>query len=319
MDAWPRLPYGHPLAGCQQKVWCAQEHLKAIDAGLEVFTSGEADPAAFRGEVHPDNENLFRWVVHWVNEPDLKLAAIVGEFAHDLRSSLDHLVFELSFLGTGGTPPGITNGFPCCYRRTGKHGWDSSRVQSEKLAGLRPEHRALIYKAQPCYRRHETPKNPARTRRRRKRHQLADLEGLWNEDKHRMVVPLYFIPFDLKGVLVGFDRCEGSGELSMNLAALGAPLKPETEVFTLPIHVIDANPQVHMEISVACVPSFANGLPALKAFDDICEWVESLLRFFQPIFEAPEAVALWNAPRGSWVDRNPIRMRKGTYKISPPE
>jgi hypothetical protein len=320
MDGWQRLPYGHPLGGPQQKVRRAKEHLKLIDGELEVFTSGNVDPAITRSELEPNSEGVYRWLVDYVNEPDLRLAAVVGEFTHNLRSSLDHLTFELSFLDTGGQIPGKSNAFPCCYKRTGNHGWKSPRVQSQKLAGISRKHRAMIYKAQPCYRRKDAPKDPTRARRRRHRHALADLENLWNEDKHRMVMPVIYVPFGVEGVLTSFTDCVETGDLKIGSEFLGKRLKPDAEVYSLPVRVTGPNPHVRMEIKIACGICFPNGLPAIKALSDICAWIEGLLRFFQPEFETPRAMALWDAPRGAWVDRNPIRMRRlTTYRIEPPE
>lgn len=315
---WERLPYAHPLGGSQQKLWRAKEHAQLLDRELDVFFSRKVDPAIIRAEVKPDDEHVFWWVVGWVNEPDLRLAAVVGEFMHSLRSSLDHLTFELSFLGTKGQIPGPANAFPCCYKRSGKHGWDSTRVQSEKLAGILSEHRAMIYRAQPCYRRSDARAYPPPVNHRRKRHQLADLEKLWNEDKHRMVLPVVFIPTNVEAILMGYRDCEITGEFVLNGEGfLGRPLKVDTEIYRLPVEITGRNPHVDVDFKLTCEASFANGLPIAEALPNIYGWVEGLLRWFQPVFETPQAKALWNTPRGGWVDI-PLRMRRKTYRIDPP-
>lgn len=317
MDSWPRLPYGHPLGGCQQKLGRAREHLKLLDKELEVFTTGKVHPASIRGKIKADNQRRYQWIVWQVNEPDLRLAAVLGEFTHNLRSSLDHLIFELSFLDTNGAIPGKATAFPCCYRRGGKHGWNSSRVQSEKLAGISNKHRAMLYRTQPCYRRKETPKDPMRVRLRRQRHQLADLEALWNEDKHRTVMPVVYMPFQVEAVITNIEDCKATGQLRLDKAFLGTRLEPDTEVYSLPVKITGPNPKVDMDIKLAVEICLPNGLPAIQAFEAIYEWVESVLRWFQPEFETRRARALWHAPRGGWVERNPIRMRKTTYRIEP--
>lgn len=48
---------------------------------------------------------MFRWFVRPVEQPDLILAALIGDYIHDLRSALDHLAFELSFRDSGGVIP----------------------------------------------------------------------------------------------------------------------------------------------------------------------------------------------------------------------
>jgi hypothetical protein len=174
------------------------------------------------------------------------------------------------------------------------------------------KHRAMIYRTQPCYGLRESVTPQARLRR--KRHQLADLENLWNHDKHRMLQPVSVVPMQADGTFTQFDDCEVIGNAWMNPKFLGRPLKRETEVFGMRIRRTGPKPYVHMDCQFACDIAFANGLPAEKALSDIGEWVEALIAWFMPEFETPRARRLWGQPRGGWIERSPLRMKATFYQ-----
>jgi hypothetical protein len=175
----------------------------------------------------------------------------------------------------------------------------------------------MIYRTQPCHGLQDS--KALLSERSRTRHQLADLEQLWNQDKHRMLQPVVGMPMNTHGRITGLEHCEIVGDPWMNPDFLGNALEPGTEVFAMRIRRTGPNPFVRMNCKFVCEVAFANGLPAEKALADIGDWVESVLEWFIPEFETPRARRLWGVPRGGWTDRNPIQMNKGFYQLEPHE
>src|ERR1039458_7021826 len=183
-----RLPRDHPLAGCEAKLLRAQQNLTLLDDEIGAYLDRHVAPIPTVGRFNPQTNRVV-WAFRAVEEPDPMLSAVIGDFIHDLRSTLDHLAFELSFLDSGGVIPNRKIAFPCCHTRTA---WRSGTTEA-KLKGINASHRAMIYKAQPCYRRKDTP--TAKTMAHRRRQALADLEDFWNDDKHRTLQPVASAPF----------------------------------------------------------------------------------------------------------------------------
>jgi hypothetical protein len=303
----PSFPRDHPLAGCEQKIRRAKQHFEFLKEEIAGLGSGEIKLTTFRTELKPNAENTLWTVVESVTEPPLYLATVVGDIVHNLRSSLDHLVFELAFLGLRGKAlPTNKVAFPASTTRAN---WESPYVQGLLLAGVMKKHRAMLYKAQPCYRRKDSPTNP-RTIRRRKRSAITDLHKLWNEDKHRMLQPVVVAPYGIKPRISGFVDCSPAGEPRLNLGFLGRPLEVDTEVVSVPIRVTGPNPHMDVEVEIGCEIGFRNGLPTVKALAGIGHWVAKVIESFKPVFETPQARRLWGLPRGSWIESESLPQRR---------
>jgi len=306
------LPAEHPLAGCVEKVWRAHDHFKLLQKEVGEVAArgrkGEIDFARFRDELHPDPKLVGRWTcrttVAEVYEPPLRFATIIGDVVHNLRSSLDHLVFELAFLGMRGKKVPGRVAYPCSLTQ---QNWRSGYVQDALLAGVMQKHRAMIYRTQPCYRRKDTPTNP-RTLSRRKRHALADLENLWKHDKHRMLQPVFLAPYEIKPRIGPFINCRTAGEPRLNLGFLGRPLEVGTAVLTVPLRETGGEQLgVRVNLRIAAELGFRNGIPVLKALAYMGDTIPHILERFRPEFETPTARKLWGLPRGGWIEAERIR------------
>jgi hypothetical protein len=296
----PRLPRDHPLAGCEAKIWRAHEHFERLKEEIHDLGSGEIQLATFRTEPKPEVEDTFWTVVESVTEPSLMISTRIGDIVHNLRSSLDHLVFELAFLGLRGRVPRKRTAFPGSKTRAN---WQSADVQKMMLAGVMQKHRAMLYRAQPCFRRKDNPS--AATLRRRKRNPAADLQDLWNEDKHRIMQLVTVTPYEITPS-VRFHDCVRRGRATLHLDGLGEPLKAGTKVLTVPVRPTGPDPKMDVQIEISCNVTFGNGLPVLNALAQIAGWVENVIQHFEPVFETPQARRLWGLPRGSWVESRPL-------------
>ena len=297
----PRLPRNHPMAGCQEKLWRAHEHFAVLQAEIAKLQSGQAGESqlvTFRTERMPNVPGTLRTVVESVAEPDLRLATVLGDMIHNLRSSLDNLVFELAFLGMRGQKIPKRVAFPSSFTRKE---WQSSHVQKTLLEGVLKKHRALLYQVQPCYRKRDSASDQAL--RRRKRNPAADLHRLWNEDKHRMVLPLVLTPFQVQPIIGPFRNCRPDGEPTINIDFLGKPVEVGTEVLTIPYRVTGDDPRFTIRLKTDGEISLKNGFPVLDAMMNIGNYVRAIIARFQPIFETQQARRLWGLPRGGWVER----------------
>ena len=303
------MPRNHPLAGCDAKLRRAQQNLRFLEDELDAYLDRHPEPIPRIGHLDPETQDRLVWPLGPVDEPDLILAALIGDFIHNLRSTLDHLVFELSFRDTRGVIPDRKIAFPCCFSRAE---WDSKRVQREKLRGINKTHRSMIYKAQPCYRRKDTTTDP-RTIERRRRSALADLQNFWDHDKHRTLQAIASAPVHVHGEIIAIQDCEPVGDLMPNEAVFGRPLKEGTPAYWLPVRPTGPKPEVEMDIKVAVLVTFRNGLPVLNTLAKLGQWVSRAVEAFAPEFDGREARRLWDAPRGGWIEDVPIRMRTTFY------
>ena len=83
-------------------------------------------------------------------EPPIRLGLLLGDFVHNLRSALDNLVCQLAYLG-GADSCQMTQ-FPICDTAA----LFAKNLKRGRLAGLRPEHVAMIERFQPYQGQHMT-------------------------------------------------------------------------------------------------------------------------------------------------------------------
>lgn len=80
-----------PLDGARLKIVRAQEHLDAFQVESEAFL--QTKPYVFESEIYGD---------HWwlkprlLQEPPIRLSAIVGDVVTNIRASLDYIIWELA-------------------------------------------------------------------------------------------------------------------------------------------------------------------------------------------------------------------------------
>src|ERR1035438_8367082 len=80
------FPLDHPLAGCEAKLARAHQNFELLDEELRRYLQGHGDAISHVGQLDPETQRHVRWRVGPVVEPDLILAALIGDFIHDLRS-----------------------------------------------------------------------------------------------------------------------------------------------------------------------------------------------------------------------------------------
>lgn len=291
----------HPLEGVRAKLARGEKHLKALDAELDrIFTKRKRPPGfAARQEFYPEHETM-RVVVTEVGELPQKLGTLVGDTAHNFRSALDQLVYELAFIDNGGSEAGLDKtAFPASRSIENFRG---GYVQTKMLAGLTKTHRAMFRRFQP-YQVAEKVRNL---------HPLAYLDDLSNDDKHRLLQPLLIAP---AGVTISFPKslqgndCNFANDRAHFIAhnILGQPLEPDTELFRAHVVVTGPKPDMPMQISAKMNVGFRDGVPATNVLTAIADIVRRAIDTFAPEFEKRTALRYRSVPRlGRWADRPPV-------------
>ena len=114
-------------------------------ASIHAFV--EHSPYKVRGEVHEATNELVFTAEANPEFPGVPvgITLIAGEVVHQLRSALDHLVWQLVVANTGQPPPGTKSGFPIFKEAAG---YASPRAQA-MIAGVSAQAAVRIEAAQP--------------------------------------------------------------------------------------------------------------------------------------------------------------------------
>lgn len=219
------------LTGVLAKLDRAEEHLATLDASLKMWRS--SNPYSFTDTKHPDATEV-RFYIHFDVAPDLsRWGLLTGDCVHNLRSALDHLVWE----ATDPTQRDRTTEFPIFE--------DEPKFLSEERGGGRykirgvesSELRDLIERYQPW-------QNP----------NGVNTDSLWlvhefdRMDKHQVLTPVGVVPREFATqIVIEYE--------SPDLAARSGPptvitqpfdLKEGAEAFSL--HFIAPFERIHMDL-----------------------------------------------------------------------
>lgn len=97
----------HPLFGCQLKLDRAYEHIETVDRAIERFVN--RNPHESVAKIYAEAREYRVWM-KVRDTPPLWLSTVIGDAVHNLRSALDHLVYEL--IRANGNTPGGSAAYP---------------------------------------------------------------------------------------------------------------------------------------------------------------------------------------------------------------
>lgn len=157
---------GTTLNGIVAKIARAHEHFETLRS--EFRTARDRREYGLLTDVDPmTGEMAFR--VRFPYALRRRWGAMVGDIAHDLRSAIDQLVFQLAIVN-GANPEGWNTSFPIC---------NSAEIFAARigrsLRGVSEEARGRIERAQPYHAGTDLARHP-----------LLHLRELSNSDKHRV-------------------------------------------------------------------------------------------------------------------------------------
>ena len=168
----------HPLEDSYDKLDRADEHLESIEGEIKRFLGRE--PYRVVGKLYPGSPGKLHYIATGKirEQPPRKLKVLIGEFCHNLRSSLDNMADILATPSSGGVAPPGTE-FPIfkdrqLFFKTSKKGIPNRGSGLYKIRGMDRGPQTMIKWLQP-YRRINDPE----------RHPLWRLHALNIGDKHR--------------------------------------------------------------------------------------------------------------------------------------
>ena len=133
----------HPLDGVCEKLRRAEESIGNLNRGIECFL----DEAPFRTIPDTDEELVQKFLDYHSSRPVPKrFSVLAGEIIHHLRSSLDHVVWQL-VIANGGNPDKNKTEFPIFARKPANK--NEERRYGQKLKGVSSSARKLIEHLQP--------------------------------------------------------------------------------------------------------------------------------------------------------------------------
>jgi hypothetical protein len=201
---------------------------------------------------------------------------ILGDMAHNLRSALDHLVWQLVILN--GEKPSRQNQFPIIGVE--KEYWEilpnnSQSTRDRMLAGVAEDHRAFIDAVQPFNARGQQPDGP--------RTALAVLSGISNADKHRVVHASFVLTEEPSPEIFDATTTHPGG-VTLHMEMNWGELKNGAEIMRFCPLAPGAHVNVNAEIPTYI--AFRQGGRDLRAEEIkvVFEWIDAYVRGFEPIF-----------------------------------
>jgi len=262
----------HPLDGPRHKLGRAEAQIDQLEAEIARFLRRDTyeitqdfDPATGRC-------TLYFVVKH---RPPLGWSVAIGEVVHNLRSALDHLACQL-FLASGGTDcENPKTAFPILSDCTdaGFRKW-----LDKNLPGLKKGMVTELREFQPYKRGNAAPRDP-----------LAILNRLSNQDKHRLLVPMF------AETIPGSTGMIGNRELRdvdpMPSAAFDlptGPLREEAPLAKVDFRITGPDPYVEVEPHFPIDIAFSSGWPVVPDLQVIGTHVSTeVFRRFLPFFPQP--------------------------------
>ncbi|MBI4307483.1 MAG: hypothetical protein HY684_01585 [Chloroflexi bacterium] len=247
------------LDGPKAKVMWADAHFKAFDRASKRFVKRYSNSVIF--QVDPKTREKV-WTFHGVINPlPPEFSLRIGDILYNLRSALDHLVWQLVLANRGN--PTKVNEFPIyggpsiCDSPRKRFGSEGRKT----LSGVGKEAIALIEGLQPC--------NCGDL-------VLMDFDALSNTDKHQHLTLTTIIV--AKAFLRG-----GSLESVANLPMQPyfGPLEDNTELLRIPRKYVDMDVDPTIEIGLCCR---GNWVSVSQTLSLMLETVRKTIDKFQHFF-----------------------------------
>lgn len=246
-----------PFDGSGLRLVRVIEHLKVLTSEIQTLDSKYFD---VQGEYEDDSAWIIGRAVSTI-AINPYIGVILGELVHGLRAALDNLTWSLVKLGATPDPQRDRRvQFPM-YGSVAQF-WKDPKG---RMPGVRRDDRAILERYQP-YHGGDTTKG----------HPINFLNDLWNQDKHRTVLPLTVssTKVDVAPWIVG----EGRIIRVENLLDAGSPLERGTEVW----RVLTDLPGRHVRVisRVRAQASFEDGQPFGEGIEAIVATVMEVCREF---------------------------------------
>jgi hypothetical protein len=261
------------LHGPVAKLRRAHHHLEVLYGEFNRSVGPETHTLAVEAGEEPRT-----YILKERNLPDLPpdWGLIVGDFANNLRSALDHLVWQLVILS--GARPGRHNQFPICLREVSYWGSKKDGIRSERehrLKGVDEKYRTPIDAVQP-YRQGGDPRMST----------LAALRDLSNFDKHQVIQTAFRMLLEPKPEHFEVVSSDENAEVEVT-AMPWKRLENEAEVCQLRIisRDLDAKLGIRSELPIAI--AFGESGILMDGLGPLYEFVRDFLKNFTAVLGDP--------------------------------
>jgi len=261
------------LDGPRAKLRRAHHHLEGLYDDFN-RTVGPQQHSLVREDGDEPRTHIFRAQNVPPLPPDWGL--IVGDFAHNLRSALDHLVWQLVLLS--GSKPGRDNQFPICS--AGTRYWCSKKdgtpsVRDRSLRGVAEQYRTPIDAVQPYRRGQDT--------------ELAFLSGLAdlsNFDKHRVIQTAYSATHSISEE--AFDViCPDDDAVVQITSTPGTRLEDGAEIARVRVlRPEDPETKVYVKANIPMAVGFGETRIPIDGLAPLYVFVRDFIESYAPAFEA---------------------------------
>lgn len=256
-----------PFTSSQIKLDRAKEHFYTLQTEIQTFL--DSKPYELRIEEEPQTGDLV-YRVRVKAEPPIKLSLITGDIIHNLRSALDHLIYQLIVIN--GKTPNKNSAFPIYTRKA-----DFDTDGHKKINGIGAAATTIIKAIKP-YKEGNL--------------HLWQLSQLDNADKHRLIITVGSahrnIIIDMAYALRQFPRTRDLPPMPIALRSQDRefPLKDNAEVFRIMKAARgtsdEANHQATFEIAIG-EGEIIQGDSLVESLQKFIEETESVITQFQPL------------------------------------
>jgi hypothetical protein len=260
----------HPLDGLRFKLGRAQRQVDDLEAEVARFLRRDTYEIAQNFDPETGRVTL-RFVVK--HHPPAEWSVQIGEIVHNLRSALDHLACQL-FLAGGGTDCDHTQ-FPIL---TDSSDEGFRKWMEDRLPGLPEPMFTQLREVQPYHAGDEARKDG-----------LAILNRLSNQDKHRLLVPVFAAVVPGSTGMVGYREMrdvDASPQAEFFLPQ--GPLSEHAPLAELDFPITGPNPYVEVEPHFPIDIAFSDGGPIVTILQLIGHHVSTaVFRRFLDFFPMP--------------------------------
>jgi hypothetical protein len=195
-----------PLDGVRFKLTRAQEHADALHAQVEAYFEQVPKPYETRMDLDQETGEFAMWITVR-EEPNPHWGVVIGDFLHNVRSALDHLMAAL--VTAEGNPVTHRTQFPIFTERMAFEARAAPMMDGASAAA-----RAVIEELQPFQVSHPDE------------HPLEILRRLSNTDKHRLLFAVIALPKEVESTIT---KAVGT-QVEIHETVDAAPLEGETLV-----------------------------------------------------------------------------------------
>lgn len=265
------------LAGCWSKYRRAEGHAQTLEGLLTEF--GDSKPYRITGKFDP-KERAVIMTAEVLHKPDTILwGLLLGDIVHNLRSALDHLVWQLALL-SGVKKPGTHLQFP--IESTGAGYWSQRKdgkpsTREHRLKGVAERYRTPIDQAQPYLAGQDATAHP-----------LSVLAHLSNIDKHRFIHPAFSVVDDKSPQRVKLIANPDAGQMT-EVVHEPFPTDGKAEIGRVVFECPGPKPDVEVQGDLPLIVGFSDRGVRTKDLGRILEAVAYILQGYSASFATDNA------------------------------